>query len=112
MEYSSSDRIILQFIHSVLGKGIKTLVTDQDSSKAVYSAEFGDKEIKEFFLFIMDGSDSMDIYTIKDRVEDLFGVNYSLDLIGKDSEKAGLYYSDDFEKVYKSKHYFYKEIQE
>lgn len=112
LEFSSSDRIILQFIHSVLGKGIKTLVTDQDSSKAVYSAEFGEKEIKEFFLFIMDGSDSMDIYTIKDRVEDLFGVNYNLDLIGKDSEKAGLYYSDDFEKVYKSKHYFYKEIQE
>ena len=112
MEFDSSDRIILQFIRSIVGRRIKTIVTDQDSSKTIYSANTGITELKDFFLFLMEGAKSMDIYTIKDRVETLFAVNYSLDLIGKDAKKAGFFYSDDLEKVYLNKKIYIEEIKE
>ena len=111
LEFYSSDRILMQFVHSIFGRGVKTMVLDQDSPKAIYSTELGEIEYKKFFVFIMENSSAMDIYTIKDRVEECFEVNYSLDLIGKDAERAGFFYSEDLEKIYKHKKDFYEEIK-
>lgn len=111
LNFSSSDNVIMQFIHSIFGRGVKTIVVDQDSTKAVYSTGLGEGERLLFFEYIMEKANSMDIYEIRDRVATLFEVNYELDLIGKDAEKVGFFYSDDLEKIYKEKEYFYKEIQ-
>ena len=102
----------MQFVHSIFGRGVKTIVTDQDSSKAVFSTGLGEIEMTKFFTFIMENKRSMDIYAIKDRVETLFAVNYCLDLVGKDAERAGFFYSEDLEKVYKHKKDFYEEIKQ
>ena len=111
LEFRAGDRVLMQFVHSIFGRGVKTIVTDQDSTKAVFSTELGEIEVRKFFVYVMDNANAMDIYAIKDRVESLFAVNYSLDLIGKDADRAGFFYSEDLEKVYKNKRYFYKEIQ-
>ena len=111
LEIATTDRIMMQFVHSVFKRGVKTIIADQDSPKAVYSTGLGEVEIHIFFRFITENANATDIYTIKDRVETLFAINYSLDLIGKDAERAGFFYSEDLEKVYKNIKYFYEEIR-
>lgn len=111
LSFDSSERALVQFIRASQKRNPKTIITDQDTKKTVNSIYHGEQSIKAFFDFILNGAPTMDIYEIRDRVEKLFAVNYCLDIIGRDAEKAGFFYSDDFEKVYIDKSYFYEEIR-
>lgn len=112
LELYPDEKIMSQLVHSVMGRSAKIILTDQDYPKSVYATGFRDIQLKKFFYYILGDDEAADIYTIKDRVEIAFGVNYNLDIIGRDAEKGGLFYSEDMEKVYKDKSYFYKEIQQ
>ncbi len=64
----------------------------------------------DFILFLMGESDVLSVVDIQDFVEDLFGVEYSIEQIEKDAEEAKLFFSGEMEKIYKNKNIFYKEV--
>jgi hypothetical protein len=63
-----------------------------------------------FLLNMLTGQDSMDIYELRDRVSELYGVNYSFRMMEKAAASIGYYYSAEMEKVYRNKDVYIQEV--
>ena len=107
VEYCNGDKKqLVQFIKPVpnikiINIGKKGIILSFTNSK---------KYRGEFIEFIMGNRNKMDLYEIKDFVENTFDVEYSLDEIIKDVSQTTFYYSEEMEKVYKHKEDYIREV--
>lgn len=98
--------LLLKFIAPI--KSIKVL--SMSNGGIIFTFSESKKYRGDFVLFLMGDSEVLSAADIQDFVEDLFDVEYSLEQIEKDAEEAGLFFSEDMEKVYRNKDIFYKEV--
>lgn len=103
-----NDEWLLQVCRSRIK--VNDFLLDKEENIILYST-LPNKDIeKALFDLIFGARKKMEIYDIASYVEDEFALSYNLDKIGKDAVKAGYFYSDELEMVYKNKKDYLKEI--
>lgn len=100
------DGQLLQFINpikniKIIHLGKKDVILSFSSSKYYRG---------EFVKFLVSNQESADIYDIQDFVKEAFGVEYPIEELIKDIGQTEFYYSEEMEKIYKSKETYIKEV--
>lgn len=106
VSYCGNNHQLLQFIRPI--KNIKIIDFKMGGHILTYSSSTNIRG--EFIEYIIGKNSKMNIYDIRDYVEEKFGINYSLDEIIADSKKTDYYYSDELETVYKTKQDYAMEV--
>jgi hypothetical protein len=106
--FIEDDTVLSRFLRAICH--YSQLCIDKETESYLCYTESFDDFIVRFFKKMMAGAVSVTIYEIRDAVLDQYGVTYNLDQIGKDAAKAGLYYSDELEKVYRKKTDYLMEV--
>ena len=97
---------LIQFIKPIGEIGVNELF-----SGSYILGERSSKHYKgDFIEYIIGSHASMDIYDIHDLVKEHFDVEYSVEEIIRDLKHTSFYYSEEMEKVYKTKKVFVLEV--
>ena len=116
MDFLKDDKVVsycdgdkkqmVQFIKPIGEVGVNELA----SESYILSVKSSKHYKGDFIEFIIGTRASMDIYDIHDSVKEHFDVEYSVEEIIRDLKHTSLYYSEEMEKVYKTKKVFVLEV--
>ena len=97
---------LVQFVKPISAIGVNELA----SGSYILCVKSSKHYKGDFIEFIMGSHASMDIYDIHDSVKEHFDVEYSIEEIIRDLKYTSFYYSEEMEKVYKTKKVFVLEV--
>lgn len=106
IEFASETKQIEKFILSV--PNIKSIQSDDDKYIFSFSEERFTRPL--FLEMVFSDVESIDIYDLKNKLENEYDVVFSIDSLIYCADNSSLYYNEDMEKIYKNKKVFLKEI--
>lgn len=107
IQYCNGDvKQFIQFAKTI--EEFKTIKINNDNVLYIYSKS---KQYKEaFFNNLLREKNSIEIYDIETLIEEYYDIIYRVEDIEKDISKTSFYYSEEMEKIYKSKEFYIKEV--